>query len=150
MARYSMNGLGQTSNNTLLSHGVINTSASARRFHVWDMVFGTAASPADGTYSLSVLRTSTAAGTSTGMTPSPLSTADSACLAAGGLTFTVNPTLSVPLLALGMNQRSTVRWFAAPGEELQVASTQFNGIGVQPKSPSPTASDIAGTIVFDE
>jgi hypothetical protein len=149
MARYSMSGLGQTSNNVLLSHGVA-AGATPRRIRVLDIVLGSAASPNDGTYNFSILRINTAAGTSTGMTPSPVDIADAACLATGSVTYTVNPTLGVVVLTLGVNQRSTVRWFAAPGEELGTAATQFQGIAVQPASPSPTASNIAGTLVFDE
>lgn len=149
MARYSMSGLGQTSNNVLLSHGVA-AGATPRRIRVLDIVLGSAASPNDGTYNFSVLRISTAAGTSTAMTPSPVDIADAACLATGSLTYTVNPTLAAVLLTLGVNQRSTVRWFAAPGEELGTAATQFQGVAVQPAAPSPTASNIAGTLVFDE
>lgn len=150
MARYVMSGSGQTSNNTLLSHGVVASNASPRRFRIIDMVFGTAASPADGTFNLLVLRTTTSAGTSTAANPVAVDPADVSPLATGGVTFTVNPTLSTQLMAMGMNQRSTLRWFAAPGEELVVAATQNNGIGVQPASPSPTASALAGTIVIDE
>jgi hypothetical protein len=150
MARYSVQGHGQTSNNTLLSHGVIASNATPRRFRIWDIVLGSAASPNDGTFNVNVIRTTTAAGTSTAANPVPLDPADAAAITTGGITFTVNPTLSTQIMVLGFNQRSTVRWFAAPGEELVVAATQFNGIGLQPASPSPTASNLAGTIVIDE
>ncbi len=150
MAKYVMQGLGQTSNNTLLSHGLVASNASPRRFRILDMVLGSGASPNDGTFNVDVLRTTTSAGTSTAANPNPVDPADVGCLTTSGITFTVNPTLSTVLMLLSFNQRSTVRWFAAPGEELVCAATQNNGIGLQPISPSPTASNFGATVVIDE
>lgn len=148
MARFSVNGSGQTSNNVLLSHGLIGSAAA--RYRILDMVFGSAASPNDGTFNLLLLRTTTAAGTSTANTPAPLDPADAVASTTAGVTFTVNPTLSTQIMQLALNQRSTVRWFAAPGEELVCAAVANTGIGVQPAAPSPTASNIGATIVLDE
>jgi hypothetical protein len=120
MAKYTTRGLGQTSNNVLLSHGVIASNATPRRFKVLDMMFGSAASPNDGTFYIVALRTTTAAGTSTGANPNPVDPADAAAITTAGVTFTVNPTLSTILWDQAFNQRSTVRWFAAPGEEFVV------------------------------
>src|SRR5437773_12357570 len=114
MARYGTSGVGQTSNNVLLSHGVIASNATPRRFKIIDMLFGYGASPNDGTFRLSILRTTTAAGTSTGANPVALDPADAAAITTAGVTFTVNPTLSTVIGELDFNQRSTVRWFAAP------------------------------------
>lgn len=150
MARYISSGSGQTSNNVLASHGVIASAASPRRFRIIDMVFGSAASPNDGTLNLLILRTTTAAGTSSAANPAPVDPADAPAITTAGVTFTVNPTLSTQVMQLALNQRSTVRWFAAPGEELVCAATQFNGFVVQPSAPSPTASNIGGTIAIDE
>lgn len=150
MAMWSVFGSGQTSNNTLLTAGVAS-GATLRRGRMIDIVLGSAASPNDGTYNVSVLRISTAAGTSTAVTPSALDPGDAtAATSTAGVTYTVNPTLGVVLLNLGFNQRSTVRWFAAPGEELVWAATQYAGIGFQAASPSPTASNLAHTFVFRE
>jgi hypothetical protein len=150
MAMWSVFGAGQTSNNTLLSAGLA-CGATLRRGRVFDIVLGSAASPNDGTFNVNLIRTSTGAGTSTAVTPTALDPGDAtAATATAGTTFTVNPTLGVIALNLGFNQRSTMRWFAAPGEELVYAATQYAGLGVQPASPSPTASNIAHTIAFRE
>lgn len=149
MAKYSVFGAGQTSNNTLLSGGVA-AGATARRGKIIEAILASAASPNDGTFNVNVLRISTAAGTSTSVTPSPLDSADAAMAGTAGVTYTVNPNLGVVLLNLGFNQRSTFRWFAAPGEELVYPATQYAGVGVQPASPSPTASNIAQTLVVEE
>lgn len=150
MARYTTRGLGQTSNNVLASHGVIASNATPRRFKVLDMMFGSGASPNDGTFYLTLLRSTTAAGTSTGANPNPVDPADAAAISTAGVTFTVNPTLSVAIWDQGFNQRSTLRWFAAPGEEFTCAAVQFNGFVVQPLAPSPTALNIVGSICIDE
>lgn len=148
MAKFTLSGSGQTSNNVLLSHGLIG--AAAARFRILDMLLGSAAAPNDGTFNFLVLRTTTAAGTSTAATPAPADPADAASSTTAGVTFTVNPTLSTQLMQIPLNQRSTVRWFAAPGEELVCAAVANNGIGLQPGAPSPTASNIGATIVIDE
>lgn len=148
MAKFILSGSGQTSNNTLLSHGLIG--AAAARFRIIDIVLGSAASPNDGTFNFLLLRTTTAAGTSTASNPVAADPADAAPSTTGGVTFTVNPTLSTQIMQLALNQRSTVRWFAAPGEELVNPATANTGIGFQPAAPSPTASNIGATIVIDE
>lgn len=148
MARFAMQGLGQTSNNVLFSHGLVGGVAA--RFRVIDMMFGFSGTAADGTFNLSILRTTTSAGTSTATTPAPLDSNDAASSTAGGITFTVNSTPSTVLMNMTFNQRSTVRWFAAPGEELVNPLTANTGIAIQPIAPSPTAVNLAGTLIFDE
>ena len=151
MAMWSVFGSGQTSNNVLLSAGVA-CGATARRGRIIDITLGSAAAPNDGTFNVNVLRISTALGTQgSAVTPSALDPADTvAATSTAGVSYSANPTLGVVLLQLGFNQRSTVRWFAAPGEELVYAATQFAGVGIQPISPSPTASNIAQSIVYRE
>ena len=151
MARYAMQGLGQTSNNVLFSHQVMTPGATPRRFRIFDMMFGFAGAAADGTFYLSITRASGSAGTTTSAVPTPVDPADAACITLGGITTTTNPTTVIPIVMnMTFNQRSTVRWFAAPGEELVAPLTVTSGFGVMPVSPSPTAANIAATIIFDE
>lgn len=151
MAKFNASGVGQTSNNTLLAGAVYGGNASPRRIKVYDIVVALAVAPNDNTLNASFKRVSGSAGTSTSVTPNPLVEGDPT-ISNGGRTYTANPSsIGVELLFIPLNQRSTARWFAAPSSELEVpAGTQFKGIGLQPISPSPTATDVGFTILFIE
>lgn len=134
---------------TSASVGTVGSSATTRRGRIIDIVIGVEGTPGD-TALKTIVQRYTAAGTSTAVTPNPLDFADVASNTAAGQNHTVEPTYTsnVVLLAVSQNQRSTVRWFAAPGEELSWPATSASGLGFQ----TPTAPALAGTIsvVFDE
>ena len=107
------------------------TSASTIRPAIYEVVFGSAATPADQAFNLQLNRF-TAAGTSTGVTPQALDPGDPASLATGGENHTVEPTYTSGsvLLSFSINQQATFRWVAAPEGELVCPATAANGIGI--------------------
>lgn len=112
---------------------LINTNnAGATLKHAWlDIILGGGAvTPADNSARVLILRTSTAGTTPTGtITPSPLDpTDDAATTAAYNGTYGAAPTTGVQLLTLPINQRVTVRWIAAPGEEIWSPVTANAGL----------------------
>lgn len=147
MAKYVVTAT-RTADNTLLVGAVIGPGAAARRIKLYELIVGVTGAPADNAFLWRVLRTNTAAGTSTGATPNPIDPADAAALMSGGSNFTVNPTLGVTLLDIPLNQRATIRWVAAQGAELIAPTTVLNGLGVQ--TPTMTALTVNATIYVEE
>ncbi len=145
MARYSAQLYRTLS--TTASLGSTYTSATLRRHRWIDIMVGVDGTPGDTACNFQIARTTTT-GTSTSVTPNPIDPVDAACVALAGRNFSAEPTYGVVLLNMVFNQRSTVRWFAAPGEELVSVATQNYGIGIS----TPTAPALSGyaTVVFDE
>jgi hypothetical protein len=141
MAAYAVE-MNRTASSTA-SLGTIGADATRPRRGKWyDIIFGSEASPADNAFRYIVQRC-TALGTSTSVTPQPLDPADAATESDAGENHTIEPTYTAGaiLLALGLNQRATFRWVAAPGGELVYPATASNGLGIQ----TPTASAVAIT-----
>jgi hypothetical protein len=125
-------------------------AASMKRIKLYDLTLGSEGTPADVANLWSVQRTTTA-GTATAITPNPLDPADAACVAtASGLT-TVQPTITAnsTLLAIGLNQKASFRWVAAPGSELVVPAIASNGLTLTTPAVGSTVSCTA-TILFQE
>lgn len=125
--RYSVDGRDtNTASTTILGL----TSAATIRPRIYDIVIGSAATPADnaGEY---YFQRYTAAGTATAVTPQALDNGDPASLAASGEAHTVEPTYTANavLLAMSSNQRASIRWMATPGGELVLPATAANGVG---------------------
>lgn len=143
MARYGIKM--QRTASTTLAVGTITADATTpRRGKIYDITFSQAeATPADGNTRFEVQRC-TAAGTSTAVTPQPLDPADAAALNDAGENHTVTPTLTANqiLLAIGLNQRATYRWVAAPGGELVHPATAANGFGFT----TPVAALVATSV----
>jgi len=69
--------------------------------------------------------------------------------AVAGQLATVEPTYSTAtFFPIGFNQRSTIRWFAAPGEELVAPAVNASGFGGA-LAVGPALST-GSTIVYDE
>ena len=109
--------------------GVASTSGSLRRGKLYDFMFGTNGTPADNYMEFDVSQ-QTAAGTGTASTPQPLDPADVAALTTGIINCTAEPTVtaSSSRFYLGINQRASYRWVAAPGSEIVWPSTAANGL----------------------
>ena len=138
--RYSIDGAQAVGSPTVSVLGL--TGATTIRPEIYDIIFGSTATPADNALQW-ILRRYTAAGTGTTVTPQALDPADPAALATakenhtgGEPTYTSNSVL----LNISANQRSTQRWVAAPGGELKIPATANNGIGVEPIHSSFTGS----------
>src|SRR3990167_6578966 len=108
------------------------TSASTIRPKVYEVLFGSAATPADQSFNMQINRF-TAAGTSTSVTPQAIDNADPASLAAGGENHTVEPTSTSAaiMLSFSINQQATFRWVVPPEEGLVCPATAANGLGLR-------------------
>ena len=126
------------------------TSTTAIRPAIYDIIFGSNATPADNALQWLVQRY-TAAGTATAVTPQPLDSGDPAATAAAGENHTAEPTYTADaiLLNISANQRSTQRWMASPGGELVMPATAANGCGIQPVHASFTG-EVQATAHYEE
>jgi hypothetical protein len=120
-------------------------STAAIRATIYDFSVGTEGTPADTSYVFTIQRT-TAAGTGgAAVTPVVLDPGDPAATAtsvSGSTAITVEPTYTANAFGfgpMGINQRATYRWVAAPGGELIAPSTAAAGWGGLAKSASGTA-----------
>lgn len=147
MANYSVNNsLGGTAQNLSTSYKTIITSTSssatqARRGQIYDVMLGTDGTPADNAVVWDISR-QTAAGTITAVTAVPLNPADAAYLGLAAANATIEGTITATssVLNLGVNQRASYRWVAAPGGELVYPATTANGFALRAKSPAYTST----------
>ena len=117
---------------------LLNVSAQTTgicRGKLYDLAIGTLGTPADQSYQFDMSRQSTL-GTGTTATPSPVDLSTSAAASVSTVNMTAEPTTGVSLFTLGMNQRASYRWVAAPGGELVWPATNLAGIGVRATSVS--------------
>mgnify|MGYP000010224353 CR=1 FL=1 len=140
----------QRTASTSASVGVL--SAGGRRLRVYDVMFGSEATPADAAILWSLNRT-TGAGTSTAVTPVAADAGDTtAASATAGENSTIEPTYTAAafMLQIPLNQRATFRWVAAPGGELTTLATAGNGYGVRTSVISTGTPVVTATLHFDE
>ncbi len=148
MANYAAE-LRRTASATASVGSVVADATRPRRGKLYELVFGSEATPADNAFLWRVRRI-TAAGTSTAVTPVALDPADAATESDAGENHTVEPTYTSnsELLVIPVNQKVTYRWLAAPGRELVWPATASNGLGID--TPTASAVTIAATIHFQE
>ena len=148
MAKYAVE-MNRTASTTLSVGNITADATRPRRGKLYDLMFGSEATPADNVFLWQVQRCTTA-GTATGVTPQALDPADAATEADAAETHTVDPTLtaSAILLSIPLNQRASYRWVAAPGSEIVYPATASNGLAV--RTPTATAVAVTATALFDE
>ncbi len=148
MAKYAVE-MNRTASATLPVGSVSADATRPRRGKLYDLVFGSEASPADNPFLWQVQR-HTAAGTSTGVTPTALDPGDAATESDAGENHTVDVTATAGaiLLSVALNQRATFRWVAAPGGELVYPATASNGLHV--RTPTSSAVAVSATVHYDE
>jgi len=157
MARYTL-GTGHggtpqamtTTYKTLVSVTAATGATTLRRGWIYDIMVGADGTPADNAMTFKVDRQTTV-GTATSSVPSPIDVGNAACLLVGSTNNTIEPTVTAAtqLVELGMNQRASYRWVAAPGGELVVPATNVAGIGARVKSPGYTGTMVC-TVQFWE
>lgn len=120
------------------------TGGTTYRPWIFDGWVGSSATPADNAIEWLFQRT-TAAGTSTAVTPTALDPADPAASSTVGINHTVEPTYTAGAILwhLALNQRATQRFQFDPDAPLVIPATANNGLGGQPINSSFT-----GTIDF--
>jgi hypothetical protein len=92
---------------------------------------------------------STTTGTSTTITPQPLDSTNRASGTVAWMNFSAEPTGTIILLTLALNQRASQRWVAAPGSELIVPAINLNGVSLRARSTN-YASTVAASLIFLE
>ena len=130
--------------------GITSSNTTPKRSKIYDILIGTNGTPADNFVEWDVSRV-TASSTSTALAPQPLDAADSVSL----LNVTVNSstfgtiTTGSNVFYIGVNQRASYRWVAAPGSELVAPATSSNGFQLRCRSAAYTGT-ATGTILFQE
>jgi hypothetical protein len=156
MANYAVNNsLAGTPQNMSTSYKtlVVVTASNAtqlRRGQIYDVLIGTDGSPADNAMVFDISR-QTAAGTATSVTPVALNPADAAMLGVAAANATVEGTITSAssVFNIGLNQRASYRWVAAPGSELVYPATNANGFALRAKSPAYTSTATGEVLVTE-
>lgn len=156
MANYSVNNsLGGTAQNLSTSYKTLATCTSssatqARRGQIYDVMIGTDGTPADNVVVYDISR-QTAAGTITSVTAVSLNPADAAFLGLAAANATIEGTITATssVFNVGVNQRASYRWVAAPGSEFVYPATTANGFALRAKSPAYT-STATGQLLITE
>ncbi len=106
-------------------------SAANVKPHLYDITFGSAATPADQAFNMKISRF-TAVGTATTVTPEPLDPVDSAALASGRSNHTAAPTYTsaTECLSFSIHQQNTYRWQTLPELGIVAAATANAGLGL--------------------
>jgi hypothetical protein len=149
------------------STSATGTNTGLKRGKVYDLLIGTNTTPADNVLTFDICRINAAS--STAITTGgvlPLSSFSSNLLldAADGSpvawitinstaeTWTTNP---VELWSVGINQRASYRWVAAPGSEILYpaassgAASSANGVAIRALSPAYTGTATATVLVSE-
>ena len=155
MAKYSSNNINAGTQQaisgtykTLLA--LTAATATLKRGKVYDVLIGTNGTPADNYMEFDISR-QTAAGTSTATTPNALDPADAASGIVGAANFTVEGTITAAssVFYLGLNQRASYRWVAAPGSELVIPATNLAGFALRARSGGYTGT-ATGTVMHED
>ena len=133
-----------TTYKTVLSLTAVTGATTLRKAWIYDVLFGADGTPADNAMSYVVNRQTTV-GTGTSGTGAPMDSGDAASLITATCNNTIEPTITsaTQLIEIGVNQRASYRWVAAPGGELVVPATTTNGLGFRAKSPAYTGTVMA-------
>ena len=125
------------------------TTSLVRRGKVYDILVGTNGTPADNAMEFDMARL-TSPSTSSLITANPLDMADAVMASGCVANSTTEGTFSSSgeVWYVGINQRASYRWVAAPGSELVWPATSSAGLALRAKSAyTGTAT---GTILVQE
>ena len=133
----------------LIGVSASSTSAPLRRGAVYDVLIGTNGTPADNFVEWDISRV-TASSSATIVAVAPLDSADGAATSVVTVNSSTFATISVPnMWYVGVNQRASYRWVAAPGSELIWPATSSAGFQLRQRSGGYTGT-ATGTILFSE
>lgn len=151
-AHYGVHGVRTGSETTLGTLFGETDATTPTRVWIYDMVLGTNNTPADAAIEFAV--TFATAGTPAGaaVVPAALEQDNDAPATSDWLeTLTTNPiTIAAePVLRVGLNQRATFRWVAAPGSEIVIAGTVGNGALWQQLVDSAGANKVVSAMFIE-
>lgn len=152
MANFALAGtIATTSASFQTMVSVTAATASLHRGKMYDLLLGTSGTPADNAMTFDVSRQTTL-GTGTAKVPAPLDPADTASATVGTVNYTIEPTITAAtnLLNVGVNQRASYRWVAAPGSEFVWPATNVNGLAVRVLSGGYTGTSTASTLFQEQ
>lgn len=126
------------------------TASLVRRGKVYDVLIGTNGTPADNALEFDIARL-TSPSTSALVTANPLDPADAGAASGVVANSTTEGTFSSSgeVWYIGINQRASYRWVAAPGSELVWPATSSAGLALRARSTSYTGT-ATGTVLFQE
>jgi hypothetical protein len=148
-------GTQQSITTSYVSHclGVGAPTSAPRRGKIYDLLIGTNGTPADNYVEWDISRVttvSTSAAAGTLVTPQALDPADAAATSVATVNSTGSPTISVQnVFYVGVNQRASYRWVAAPGSELVWPATSSNGFALRARSGGYTGT-VTGNWMWQE
>jgi len=155
MANYALTNGSGTQQPTAAAYtgallGVTAGTPGGRRIKVYDVLIGTNGLPADNFVEWSIDRVTTGS-SATVVVPNPLDTADApavaVCTANSSTGGTVVATGQV--FYVGVNQRASYRWVAAPGSELVSPAVAASGFQLRIRSGGYLGT-ATGTLLFQE
>jgi hypothetical protein len=126
-------------------------TAALRRQKVYDLLIGTNGTPADNYMEFDLSR-QTADGTATAVTPTPLDPADGAMAGSSKANYTAEGTITAAssCFYIGLNQRASYRWVAAPGSEIVTPATNLAGWAVRARSGGYTGTATLKALVEEQ
>lgn len=137
---------------SVLSVGCSTANGAAttfRRGKVYDILIGTNGTPADNAVEWDISRVTTLS-TATFITPQPLDPADAAAVSLTIANSTTSGTISLQdAWYVGINQRASYRWVAAPGSEIVWPATSSAGLNLRARSPG-YSSTVTGSWMWQE
>lgn len=129
--------------------GLNSSTSTPRRGKVYDVLVGTNGTPADNYMEFDISRVTTSS-TATLITPQPLDSADAASASVVSANSSTHGTIALQnLWYVGVNQRASYRWVAAPGSELVWPATSSNGLQLRQRSGGYTGT-ATGTWMWSE
>lgn len=125
------------------------TGASTIRGRIFDLAWGSIATPADNVIQW-LVRRATALGTSTSVTSQKLDSAAPTGLTLAGENHTTEPTFAAgsELIDIGLNQRASWRWVAVPEGEIVVPASATAAVGITPIGSG--GGDVSATAMWVE
>ncbi len=115
--------------------GLSSSTTTPRRFKVYDVLIGTNGTPADNFIEWDISRI-TASSTTTVLAAQPLDPADATALTVATVNSSTFGTITTGsnVFYVGINQRASYRWVAAPGGELVAPATSSAGFQLRARS----------------
>jgi len=130
--------------------GLTGANSAPRRIKIYDVLLGTDGTPADNYVEWDISRITTNS-TATSATPNPLDMADATSLTTTTVNSSTHGTITANsnMFYVGVNQRASYRWVAAPGGELVSPATSSAGFQLRARSGAYTGA-ATGTFHFEE
>jgi hypothetical protein len=129
---------------------LVSSTSAPRRGRVYDVLIGTNGTPADNYMEFDIART-TGGDTATTYVAPALDPADATAGTVARVNATAEGTITAnsDLFYVGINQRASYRWVAAPGSELVWPATSSNGVVLRVRSGGYTGT-ATGNVLFQE